>query len=102
MNQQWCQRTIFIDGFAGAGYSKIRAKPDANPWLIEELADEDQSELIAGSPRVSLELAHPFSYYLFIEQAPGRRAELEKLVEQYPERKITVRGGDAGTVIANV
>lgn len=102
MNQHWCRGTLFIDGFAGAGYSEIRCKPDANAWLIEELADEEQSELIAGSPRVSLELAHPFSYYLFIEQAAGRRAELEKLVEQYPDRKITVRGGDAGTVIANV
>lgn len=102
MNQHWCRGTIFIDGFAGAGYSEIRAKPDAHPWLIEELADTDQKELIAGSPRVSLELDHPFSFYLFIEQAPARRAELEKLVEQYPERKITVRGGDAGKVIASV
>lgn len=101
-NQHWLRGRIFIDGFAGAGYSKIRAKADGNPWLLEDLADEENSELIAGSPRVALELGHPFSHYLFIERAPGRRAELEKLIDAYPDRKITVRGGDAGMVISEV
>lgn len=100
--QSWLKGTIFIDGFAGAGYSQIRAKSDPHPMLIEELADEEQSEFIAGSPRVALELKTPFQFYLFIERDDLRRAELEKLIPEFPDRVIRVRGGDAGTVISEV
>ena len=51
--QSWLKGTIFIDGFAGAGYSQIRAKSDPHPKLIDDLGDEEQSEFIAGSPRVA-------------------------------------------------
>lgn len=76
--QPWLTATLFIDGFAGAGYSKIRSKADPHPRLID-MPDEEQSELIAGSPRVALELKTPFDFYLFVEQDPVRAAELEKL-----------------------
>jgi three-Cys-motif partner protein len=99
--QPWLKATLFIDGFAGAGYSKIRSKADPQPLLID-MPDQEQSELIAGSPRVALELKTPFDYYLFIEQDALRAAELEKLIEAFPNRNITVRLGDAGSVISAV
>lgn len=100
-NQRWLKGTIFIDGFAGAGYSKIRSRADTHPLLIQ-LNDQEQSELIAGSPRVALELKNPFTYYLFIERDDRRREELEKLPPEYSNRVIRVRGGDAGAVISDV
>lgn len=99
--QPWLSATLFIDGFAGAGYSKIRSKADPHPRLID-VPDEEQAELIAGSPRVALELKTPFDFYLFVEQDPLRAAELEKLTTAYPDRHITVRLGDAGSVISEV
>lgn len=69
-NQPW--RTIYVDAFAGGGRAQIRK--DAAPaseviplFELEAEADADQTELIDGSPRIALNVANPFSRYVFIE-----------------------------------
>lgn len=102
-HQAWLRGTIFIDGFAGAGYSEIRVRRAKNqPSLLASEIDEGQAQLIAGSPRVALEVKNPFSWYLFIEQNPARAAELKKLQSEYSEQSIRTETGDAGEMIRDV
>jgi three-Cys-motif partner protein len=74
---------VRVDGFAGSGAAKIRG--------------EDRR--VAGSPRIALDLEHPFTYYWFTELDPVRRACLETLVAEYPDRSIRLLGGDCNEVI---
>jgi three-Cys-motif partner protein len=85
-NQPW--RTIYVDGFAGGGRARIRK--DAAPadeviplFDLETDVDADQTELIDGSPRIALNVANPFSRYVFIENDPKRCAELEAVRREF-------------------
>jgi three-Cys-motif partner protein len=49
--------------------------------------DAAAEEYIRGSPRVALDIANPFSRYIFIERDPGRAAELERLRQEYGKRR---------------
>lgn len=85
-NQHW--RTIYLDAFAGGGQAMIRSAASASSPLFaqdgdDDLADEEQRELIDGSPRVALAVANPFSRYVFIEPDPVRAGELEALKAEY-------------------
>jgi three-Cys-motif partner protein len=95
-NQRW--RTIYVDGYAGGGRSVIRAA-DRHDWaslLEEDQIDADQLELISGSPRVALDIANPFTRYIFVEPDRVRAAELETLRAEYAgSRQIDVRIQDA-------
>ena len=51
MKAKWDER-IYIELYAGAGYSKIR----------------DTARIIAGSPIRALSLEHPFDKYIFCEK----------------------------------
>lgn len=89
-NQSW--RTVYVDAFAGGGRAIVRrprhrdAGGDRLPIGREDLEPE-QMELIDGSPRVALDVANPFSRYVFIEPDPERRAELQLLRSEYGERR---------------
>jgi three-Cys-motif partner protein len=93
-NQKW--RTIYVDAFAGGGRAIIRPeakRPDVGPTLFDDADafDVEQRELIDGSPRVALELANPFTRYVFIEPDKRRGEELEALRREYEaKRKIDV------------
>ena len=86
-NQPW--RTIYVDAFAGGGRAIIRAapSPDLAPLIDENQADAEQVELIKGSPRVALDLANPFTRYVFIEPDAARSAELEALRVEYAKSR---------------
>ena len=102
-NQRWLRGTWFVDAFAGAGISQIRRPENpqtAGPLLLfdnvfESPAEADQVECVKGSPRVALELANPFSRYVFIERVPELARELETLKAEFPDRSIDIRSGDA-------
>ncbi len=88
-NQHW--RTIYLDAFAGGGRAMIRSAPQAaaagSPLFAQDgdddIADEEQQELIDGSPRIALAVANPFFRYIFIEPDPARARELEALKAEY-------------------
>jgi three-Cys-motif partner protein len=96
-------RTIFIDAFAGGGRARVRRRSrgaDAQNPLFDEEVEAEQEELIRGSPRVALELANPFSTYVFIDTDRVRIAELNALKDRYKDgRIIHVREGTAASQI---
>jgi three-Cys-motif partner protein len=107
-NQPWLEATWFIDAFAGAGMARVRGTDlgsvsDTAP-LFGDLTDEDaQAEELAyikGSPRVALEIANPFSHYVFIEKQTDRARDLANLTSEYPSRSIEVRVGNANTELS--
>jgi three-Cys-motif partner protein len=93
--QPW--RTIYVDGYAGGGRAVIRtaaqsAQSIAFPEFEAGQIDSEQRELIAGSPRVSLEITNPFDRYVFIEPDPARVSELQAMKEEFgASRTIDVR-----------
>jgi hypothetical protein len=82
----WLRGTIFFDAFAGPGLSRVRSKesPSASPSLFK--ADAAAVEFLKGSPRVALEIANPFSSYIFAERDRRRAAELNALRREYGGR----------------
>lgn len=94
-NQPW--RTIYLDAFAGGGTAVVRGsgpQPSEQARLIPPDTDPEQQEFIRGSPRIALELANPFSTYVFVDASGARIAELKAIKEEYEERRnIHVREG---------
>lgn len=98
----WVRSTTYVDAFAGAGRARLRRR--VNTPAAEDLlaalepppVDVDAEEYIRGSPRVALDIANPFSRYVFIERDAGRATELEQLRQEYGERyHIGVHRGSA-------
>ena len=92
---------FYIDAFAGPGTLKIRkqeAKKDMSQLLLLELSEDitshpGKAEYISGSPRVALDIKHPFTDYVFIEVDKKRLKQLETLKAEHEtlERRIHVR-----------
>lgn len=81
--QPWCRGFEYIDAFAGSGSARIR----------------DRDERIDGSPRIALDLPHPFSSYTFIETKQWRIDHLRRLQADYPDRDIRIVAKDCNQVI---
>ncbi|TFH84751.1 three-Cys-motif partner protein TcmP [Billgrantia azerbaijanica] len=79
----------YVDPFSGTG------TVDADGELIT-------SEPIEGSAAISLGVANPFFKYHFNEPHAGRRARLEAIVSQHPERNVSISAVDANTMIQSV
>jgi three-Cys-motif partner protein len=101
--QSWCKGYIYVDAFAGPGRHRLRgqaheSQPDLD--LFAEVADyhrddTEQSEYINGSPRVALEIEHPFTHYIFVEMNEQRVMALEQLKDEYAgQRRIEIHRED--------
>jgi len=84
------QDFYYIDAFAGAGQAPLRQPKQVNNAQLlgleiasYRLNDEGEISYVKGSPRIALELKHPFSKYIFIEKNPERVAELLKIADNY-------------------
>lgn len=107
--QKWCQGYVYVDAFAGPGSHKIRQRKSSTSESVQSLLldvasdsqeDKEQQEFIAGSPRVALEIEHPFSWYVFIEKEPDRVARLHQLRAEFGEtRHIVVREEDCNAYL---
>ena len=107
-NQRWCEGFFYIDAFAGSGLHQIRHAEgpvdDAQQLLLQasEFAQEqlEQKSLLAGSPRVALEIARPFSHYTFIEKNPDRAAQLQQLATEFDGvRRISIVSEDCNAFL---
>jgi three-Cys-motif partner protein len=100
----WLRGTIFVDAFAGPGLSRVRTREKAAepPGLFgpDPESDAAEVEFLKGSPRVALDIANPFNFYIFVERDAQRIAELKGLKAEYaPTRDVTVREGDANAAL---
>lgn len=101
---RWLRGTIFVDAFAGPGLSRVRTREKAAepPGLfgLDPESDAAEVEFLKGSPRVALDIANPFNFYIFVEREGQRIAELKGLKVEYAlTRDVTVRGGDANAAL---
>lgn len=99
---EWCKGYWYIDAFAGPGIHEVRTKRprSAISEAVIDLAndvvnDADHQEFLSGSPRVALEIEHPFTGYVFVDKSPHRIGELKKLKDEFKgTRKIAIRQAD--------
>ena len=95
MSKQRFRGYFYVDAFAGPGSLKIRQAPDNeeqrffDSWEEEERSD--RSEYIGGSPRVALELKHPFTDYVFVEVDKARIRHLQSLKPEFQNVRIHIR-----------
>lgn len=87
--------TIYVDAFAGTGSRASREDIDSE--VIP--SDKDSQSYRQGSVSIALELDSPFHQYFLIDKNPDHAQELNRLAENYPERKITIAPGDANDVL---
>lgn len=86
-------RTAYIDAFAGTGYHTHRPKKKSEsaqasiPGFPLELLEKDSQEFMDGSARIALQVEPRFNKYIFIEKNPKRFAELEKLKDDFPDKR---------------
>jgi three-Cys-motif partner protein len=63
-------------------------------------SDAAEVEFLKGSPRVALDIANPFNFYIFVERDGQRIAELKGLKAEYAiTRDVTVHEGDANAAL---
>ena len=108
MRKQRFQGYYYIDAFAGPGEHRVRQGRTGSQSAKRTLLDiaeygyeqQEQQAFLAGSPRVSLDLEHPFSGYVFVERSASRVAELRRLQEEYGiSRKIVIRQAECATYL---
>jgi len=92
--------TLYIDAFAGTGYrmpSRRKVSDFSSELFFPDLSGDEPQSLLAGSARQALLTQPAFNTYLFVERNAGYRAELTKLVSEFPDlaERIQVVGGDA-------
>jgi three-Cys-motif partner protein len=91
-NTRW--RTVYFDGFAGGGQAAIRqGKQSIEPLALfdnERVIEDDERELIDGSPRIALSIPNPFDRYVFVDPDPVRAAELRDLKAQHGDKVVVL------------
>lgn len=91
-------KLIYIDAFAGAGWSRVRnGSPDEAG--LDLTFDDDwaaaEDEFIAGSPVRALTTGRGFDQHYFFDADPRRAELLANLKLEYPGKMIEVEVGDA-------
>ncbi len=91
-------KLIYIDAFAGAGWSRLRSAPIEDQG-VDLLLDGEQAaaeeEFIAGSPVRALTTGRGFDRYFFFDADPRRADLLRQLQRTYPDKEIQIEEGDA-------
>ncbi|HSF95589.1 MAG TPA: three-Cys-motif partner protein TcmP [Thermohalobaculum sp.] len=91
-------KLIYIDAFAGAGWSRVRSGSQDDAWLDLPFDDEQvaaEGEFIEGSPVRALTTGRGFDQYYFFDADPSRAELLHGLMSNYPDKEVHVEVGDA-------
>ena len=93
-------KLIYIDAFAGAGWSKVRTSGQDEAGLglfVDPEQEAAQDEFIEGSPRRALRTGRGFDQYYFFD-ADKRRAEmLQRLKDEHPDKEVNIEVEDANS-----
>ena len=89
---------FYVDGFAGSGASTAKSgnAEDTDPTLF------DTDVLIEGSPIRALTVTPPFDRYVFVDSKAKNVASLNRLADEFPDRRISVHQGDANVVLTDI
>ena len=93
-------KLIYIDAFAGAGWSKVRSGTQDDAGLDLPFDDEQavaEEEFIEGSPVRALATGRGVEQYYFFDADPSRAELLNALRSDYPNKESHVDIGDANT-----
>lgn len=85
MSAKWGALT-YVDLFAGAGRALLR----------------DSKRIVPASPLLVLEIAKPFSHYVFCELDEEKALALERRVKTYAARDVTVIAGDCNQQVGRI
>lgn len=107
--EHWCKGYYFIDAFAGAGNAPLRkydgGQEHGDQLSILSILETEGSEVayVKGSPRVALDIKHPFSGYFFVDKSVSNTSELEQIREEYAEkRNIEIVTGDSNVAVRSI
>lgn len=88
-------RLIYVDAFAGEG---VWSPGIGSGYTTEEYGEFN--EVHEGSPRIALGIQdRPFDRFVFIEKDPSRCISLETMSNEFPDRNVEIRNGDANSEI---
>ena len=101
LRRQHFRGYFYIGAFAGPGSLKIRQR-QASDLVQQSLVevsedisqDVEEARYISGSPRVALELEHPFTHCVFIEVDRERIEHLRELEREFKVLDIRIREQD--------
>ena len=91
-------KLIYIDAFAGAGWSRIRgSKQDEDnlDLFLDSEQEAAQEEFVRGSPVRALTTGRGFDRYYFFETDRRRATRLSKLKSQYRKKNVYIINQDA-------
>jgi three-Cys-motif partner protein len=97
-------RFAYIDGFAGTGYHELKPREDAGPCLFPETEGPEVGAFLDGSARIALRVEPRFNKYIFIEKSRRKACELEKLRDEFPDRRddIIIEKADANAYLQDL
>ena len=91
-------KLLYIDAFAGTG--KIKLDQGSELSKEEQQDQEEAKKFTAGSAARALKVDNkPFDYFIFVEQDKTRCAELQKLRDEHPGRKIDIHQEEANAFL---
>lgn len=79
----------YLDGFAGSG-RRYGEQVSGDQGLFSDFQDEETEAFYQGSAHRALQANPPFDKYIFIETNRDYVADLQRLVEDFPDRKQSV------------
>nr|WP_280637019.1 three-Cys-motif partner protein TcmP [Rhizobium sp. 16-449-1b] len=91
---------IYVDAFAGTG-DRTEARP-ALPGLFGGEHAQPEEVTTPGSARIAIETTPAFHSIVLIENDPKKVAVLKTIAAEYPDRRVSVRAGDANDVVKRI
>jgi three-Cys-motif partner protein len=89
----------YIDAFAGTG---DRVETRKVGGLLEGIPESAVTETLAGSARRALKVEPPFHHFIFNEMHAARRAALQKILTENPDRDIEILDTDANAALRQI
>jgi hypothetical protein len=89
----------YIDAFAGTG-DRIETRKVGG--LLEGVPESTVTETLAGSARRALQVTPPFQHFIFNEMHAARRAALQKILTENPDRDIEILDTDANAALRQI
>lgn len=92
----------YVDAFAGTGQRSEIKVNSKDQFSMFEFDETEFASIKDGSVRIALAIEPAFGKYVFNEQSKTHTAELEKLKQEFPNRKIEIRQGDANEFLQSI